>query len=145
MKLENLDIKRLESKNINIVKYRDWVITFLKNQVLLRDNIQIEQRHLLEKNAISNTINYNGLKVVNKIEENMDQKPKDFVFPPINGKQAYQDADSKVSKNNKVNKCLYMPKILSVRAVTQELRIILQIFSHLQDKNTNQVFLHKIA
>lgn len=28
MKVENLDIKRSESKNANIVKYRDWVITF---------------------------------------------------------------------------------------------------------------------
>lgn len=95
MKVENLDIKRSESKNANIVKYRDWVITFLKNQVMLRDNILIEQRFLLEKNSISNTISYNGLKVVNKIEEDMNQKPKDFVFPPINSHSGRSLADAK--------------------------------------------------
>ena len=59
MKVENLDIKRSECKNANIVKYRDWVITFLKQQVMLRDNILIEQKFLLDKNcSIPMTIDY---------------------------------------------------------------------------------------
>lgn len=62
---------------------------------MLRDNILIEQRFLLEKNSISNTISYNGLKVVNKIEEDMNQKPKDFVFPPINSHSGRSLADAK--------------------------------------------------
>jgi hypothetical protein len=62
---------------------------------MLRDNILIEQRFLLEKNSISNTISYNGLKVVNKIEEDMNQKPKDFVFPPINQHNGRSLADAK--------------------------------------------------
>lgn len=99
MKLENLEIKRSETRNANVLKYRDWVIIFLKNQVMLRDNILLEQKFLLDKNAISNTISYTGLKVVDKIEEDPNQKPKDFVLPPIGSNRGIGNAQSmKINK-----------------------------------------------
>lgn len=109
MKLENLEIKRSETRNANVLKYRDWVIIFLKNQVMLRDNILLEQKFLLDKNAISNTISYTGLKVVDKIEEDPNQKPKDFVLPPIGSNRGIGNAQSMKINKKKPNGGQYQP------------------------------------
>lgn len=58
--LEQLEVRRQTSKSEKTLTYRDWVIDFLKSQVILRDGILEEQSVLLDMHEVENNCDYEG-------------------------------------------------------------------------------------
>ena len=62
--LESQEHRKGEKRSEKILTYRDWIIEFLKNQVLMRDELMEQQNDLLEKNDVNHEVDYNGLYIL---------------------------------------------------------------------------------
>ena len=84
IKIENILVKRKENENNTVLRYRDWAISFLKNQVRLRDNVLFKQKMMIDRGGIDAQIPYTGLKQVQNIAEREPGLGDDLVLPRLN-------------------------------------------------------------
>lgn len=80
--LEIISNKNLEEKTGKVIEYRDWIIKFLKQQAVMRDNIMTQQMVVLDSNEVRYGLNYDGLKKVTELPETL-KSDSNFTLPPL--------------------------------------------------------------